>query len=740
MVSLLLLLRNSFYCLLLSLLVLFSSQAEKGYRIEAHRTYEKIEIDGYFSEPDWQLVQPVGDFIQVEPNPGESSTQETEVRILYDDKHLYFGFTCFDTDISKLVANEMRRDARNLHENDNVFLILDTYNDRRSGFAFRFNALSGIQDTAITNNGDSFNRDWDVVVACRSRIEQDRWLCEIAIPFSQLRFKKNDQMSWGINLARKLSRNEEESTWVPVPSSYGGRAKYRTENLGQLFGLENISPSRNLELLPYILPGLSRIDGNVEMERKVGLDFKYGITSNLTTDLTMNTDFAQVEADEEQVNLTRFSLFFPEKRPFFLEGAGLFDVGIPRTSYRRPPPLLLFYSRRIGIEGGNAIPILAGGKITGKSGPYGVGLLNAQTLKFDEATEKNLGNDEEALVVPATNFSVMRLTRDISSGSNIGLIAINKQNGESTNRTGGLDFSYRPNDKTKVRGMWAMTADPASPDKPEQQDGQAWYLGSGWRGDLFQVDGSVANISQNFNPEVGFVRQTGIRRLTGDVDFTPWVRKFGIRRIWMGPEVDLILNQDNRLETRNLSFGGRVEGTRGGWSGFQVQNATEVLADSFEIRKDVIIPEGQYHFTDFRAMIDMPESRMFSGGIGGNLGQFYNGSRYGARIDVNIKTDGHFILESEYQFNRIDLPAGAFNASIISSRIVYAVTTTLFAKLFAQWNSESNVSSYNFLLNWIYRPGSDVYLVLNQTVTPKDDNTRSLESTLLTKFTYWWSR
>ena len=735
-----LLLRHSVCWLLLSLPALFAARAEQDYRMEAHRTYEKVEIDGYFNEPDWQLVQPVGDFMQVEPNPGEPSTQETEVRVLYDDKHLYFGFTCFDTDISKLVANEMRRDARNLHENDNVFLILDTYNDRRSGFAFRFNALSGIQDTAITNSGDSFNRDWDVVVECRSRIEQDRWLCEIAIPFSQLRFKKSDQMSWGINLARKLSRNEEESTWVPVPSSYGGRAKYRTENLGRLFGLENISPSRNLELLPYILPGLSLIDGNVEMERKIGLDLKYGVTSNLTTDLTINTDFAQVEADEEQVNLTRFSLFFPEKRPFFLEGAGLFDVGIPRSSYRRPPPLLLFYSRRIGIEDGNAIPILAGGKITGKSGPYGVGLLNAQTLKFDETAERSLEDHDEALVVPATNFSIMRLTRDISSGSNIGLIAINKQNGESANRTGGLDFAYRPNDKTQVRGMWAMTADPASPDEPEQQTGQAWYLGSGWRGDLFQIDGSVADISQNFNPEVGFVRQKGIRRLTGEIDFTPWVRKFGIRRVWMGPEVDLILNQDNQLATRNLSFGGRIELTKGGWSGFQVQNATEVLADPFEIREGVIIPEGQYNFTDFRAMIDMPESRMISGGIGGNLGQFYSGSRYGAGIDVNIKTDGHFILESQYQFNRINLPAGAFNASIISSRIVYSVTTTLFAKLFAQWNSESNVSSYNCLLNWIYRPGSDFYLVFNQTVIPKDDNTRSLESTLLTKFTYWWSR
>ena len=681
------------------------------------------------------MAQPIGNFIQVEPNPGQESSQRTDVRILYDANNIYFGFTCYDTEISKLEANEMRRDARNLHENDTVFLILDTYNDQRSGVAFRFNALSAIQDTAITNSGDSFNRDWDAVVACQSQVKVDRWLCEIAIPFNQLRFKKSDQMVWGINLARKLSRNEEESTWVPVPPSYGGRAKYRTESLGRLVGLTDIRPNRNLEILPYLLPGLRRTGDQFKPEPKTGLDIKYGLTSNLTADLTINTDFAQVEADDEQVNLTRFSLFYPEKRPFFLEGAGLFDVGIPRTSYRRPPPLLLFYSRRIGIEDGNAIPILVGGKVTGKAGPYGVGMLSVQTQQFDNTEEKELDKELDSLYVPSTNFSVVRLTRDISSGSNIGVIAVNKQNNESANSTGGLDFAYRPNEKTQVRGMWAMTTPSSTLD--QDQGGQAWYMGSEWRSDLFRVDGAFSSIGQHFNPEVGFVRQRGIRRLTGDLNFTPWVRRLGIRRIWTGPELDLILNQENQLVTRDLSFDGRLEFSSGGWSGFQVQNTTEVLEEPFEIRSGVVIPMRKYNFTGFRAMVDMPVSRMISGGMGGSIGQFYNGSRYGVRVGANLKTDGHFILESDYEFNRISLPAGNFSASLISSRLVYSVTTTLFTKLFFQWNSDTNVYNYNCLLNWIYRPGSDLFLVFNHIVPPTGESTASA---VLAKFTYWWSR
>ena len=706
---------------------------ERTYQIVANRTHSQIEIDGQFNESDWQSAQKVSNFVQVEPDPGQESTQRTEVRILYDTNNIYFGFTCYDTDISKLVANEMRRDARNLHENDNVFLILDTYDDRRNGVAFRFNALSAIQDMAVTNSGDSLNRNWDVVVDCQSQVETDRWLCEISIPFSQLRFRKSNEMIWGINLARKLSRNDEESTWVPVPSSYGGRAKYRTENLGRLVGITGISPNRNLEILPYFLPGLSHINDQLKPKQKVGLDIKYGLTTNLTTDLTINTDFAQVEADDEQVNLTRFSLFYPEKRPFFLEGAGLFDVGIPRTSYRRPPPLLLFYSRRIGIEDGDSIPILAGGKVTGKIGSYSVGMLNAHTQEFDNTEQQELDTDVEPLYVPSTNFSVVRVNRDISSGSNIGMIAINKQNDESANRTGGLDFAYRPSEKVQVRGLWAMTT---SSSKLEQSS-QSWYMGSKWRGDLFQIDGSFSSIGQDFNPEVGFVRQTGVRRLTGELDFTPWVRRSGIRRIWAGPEFDLILNQENQLVTRDLSFGGRLEFSSGGWSGFQIQNTTEVLEEPFEIRSDVIIPVDEYNFTSFRAMVDTPESRMISGGIGGSIGQFYNGSRYGIRMGANLKTDGHLILESDYEFNRIQLPVGNFNVSLISSRLVYSVTTTLFTKIFFQWNSDTHTYNYNCLLNWIYRPGSDLFLVLNHIVPPKGEST---SSAVLAKFTYWWSR
>ena len=321
---------------LILLLILFStvSAEESAYQIKAYRTYESIEIDGDLSETDWQKAEAIDRFVQIEPYQGETNSEPMEVRILYDNENIYFGFICYDSEISKLVANEMRRDARDIHENDNVFVLLDTYNDKRSGFFFRTNALGAIQDRVITNNGDTLNDDWDAVVACKAKINDTFWTVEISIPFSQLRFKKSDPMEWGINVGRELMRNQEETVWAPVPASYGGLAKYRTTNLGELVGLEGITPSRSSEILPYFLPGITQNyddDSTLEttQELKLGFDAKYGITSNLIADITYNTDFAQVEADQEQVNLTRFNLFFPEKRPFFLEGAGLFDLAVP---------------------------------------------------------------------------------------------------------------------------------------------------------------------------------------------------------------------------------------------------------------------------------------------------------------------------------------------------------------------------------------------------------------------------
>ena len=257
-------------------------------------------------------------------------------------------------------------------------------------------------------------------------------------------------MRWGINVGRELMRQQEETVWAPVPTSYGGLAKYRTTNLGSLVGLKGISPTRSLEFLPYVLPGITQNsddDSSQETTRqfKLGFDAKYGITSNLIADITYNTDFAQVEADQEQVNLTRFNPFFPEKRPFFLEGAGLFDFGIPRQSFRRPPPMLLFYSRRIGLAEGNAIPIIFGGKASGKIGSYGVGFLNVLTDKFYQEIE-----DDDPIDIQPHNFSVIRITKDGAAGSRIGMIAVNKDEVGDYNRAGGFDFEIRPNERFDV--------------------------------------------------------------------------------------------------------------------------------------------------------------------------------------------------------------------------------------------------------------------------------------------------
>ena len=728
------------YLLLLGFMLLFpicvsSASGSAEYRAEAYRTFQSIEIDGDFSETDWQQAKPINQFVQTEPDEGAPITEFTEVRILYDEKNIYFGFTCSSTHREGIVANEMRRDSENLRGNDNVFILLDTYNDRRNGVFFRINPLGAMQDMALTNSGDSLNMSWDAVWNCRSKINDTYWTTEVAIPFSQFRFNSSDSMVWGVNFGRTIRQNNEEATWVPVSRQYGSLAKYRTANLGSLVGLTDITLSRRLEFLPYLLPGVSRTEEEEEIDGvfDMGLDLKYGLTSNLTADLTLNTDFAQVEADQEQVNLTRFSLFFPEKRPFFLEGAGLFDFGIPRPSFFLPPPLLLFYSRRIGLENGHAIPIIGGGKITGKVGAYGIGLLNVLTDEFQ--TDPSITDEDDIVDVSRTNYSVLRLTRDIFSGSSIGAIAINKQDTDTYNRAGGLDFAYRPNDSLDVRGLWARTYEV---DVSSKND--AMYFGGTWRNNLLRFNGTYTFIGENFNPEIGYVRRQGSRRFRGQIRYTPWPRKFGVRRVFMGPEVDYILNQDDELETLEFSLTNWFQLEQGNWINLEIRRSSEFLDEDFEIREDVIIPIGNYDLTTIRTMIDTDEGRKISGRFGANYGTFFNGTNRGFDIQASFKPNGRLAFETQYQFNRVELPNETpFNVNILGSRIVYSFTTTLFAKLFAQWNSDDEVVSTNFLLNYIYRPGSDFYLVFNQIYNSDGTETALEESTVVAKMTYWWN-
>lgn len=723
-----------FICCLLLPFIVSADPERMEYRAEAYRTYQSIEIDGEFNEEDWRNAKTITRLIQYEPAEGELISQPTEIRILYDAKEIYFGFTCFDSDMSKMVANEMRRDGSGrdgLRENDHVSILLDTYNDRRNGFYFRVNPLGAKEDMALINSGESRNQAWDAIWTCRTKINENHWTAEIGIPFSQLRFSKSDEMTWGLNLGRSLMRNQEDATWAPLSKAHGFFARYRTDVIGNLVGLEGITPPRNLELLPYILPGANRIEEEKKTDGvfDIGLDLKYGITSNLTTDLTFNTDFAQVEADQEQVNLTRFSLFFPEKRPFFLEGAGLFDFGIPRTSFRRPPPLLLFYSRRIGLEEGRAVPIIGGGKITGKAGPYGIGMLNVSTNKFLDETDP-----DEIIDVSRTNYSVLRLTRDVFSGSRIGLIGINKQDTDTYNRAGGLDFTYRPTDSLDIRGLWARTFEA---DVTGQSN--ALYVGSTWRNRDLRLEGSYTDIGENFNPEVGFIQREGIRRINSQVRYSPRLGKFGVRQIYTGPEFDFILNQDNQLETQEITLTNYFRFESGSYIGFLPKRTTEHLDEDFEIRDGIIIPPGEYSFTEMMIRGSTDDTKMLTGQYSVNFGNFYNGTKWGFTLNAGFKPNGRLNVQPIFQFNRVTLPQDAFNASIFGARVGYSFSTTLFAKIFAQWNSDDDIIAANFLLNYIYRPGSDFYLVFNQIYDTGDAKAALDESTVVAKMTYWWN-
>ena len=721
-------------CYLLFPLIVSADPEVMEYRAEAYRTYQSIEIDGEFNEEDWQNAKTITRFVQYEPAEGEQISQPTEVRILYDANEIYFGFTCYDTDMSKMVANEMRRDGSGrdgLRENDHVSILLDTYNDRRNGFYFRVNPLGAMEDIALINSGESRNQAWDAVWTCRTKINENHWTAEIGIPFSQLRFSKSDEMTWGLNLGRSLMRNQEDATWAPLSKAHGFFARYRTDVIGSLVGLKGITPPRNLELLPYVLPGMNRIEEENENEGVLGygLDLKYGVTSNLTADLTYKTDFAQVEADQEQVNLTRFSLFFPEKRPFFLEGAGLFDFGIPRTSFRRPPPLLLFYSRRIGLAEGHAIPIFGGAKVTGKAGPYGIGLLNVLTNEYSDKTDP-----EDPIDVPRTNYSVLRLTRDIFSGSRIGLIGINKQDADTYNRASGLDFTYRPTDSLDIRGLWARTFEP---DISGQNN--ALYLGSTWRNRDLRLEGSYTDIDKNFNPEVGFIQREGIRRINGQMRYSPRLGKFRIRQIYTGPEFDFIFNQDNQLETQEITLTNYFRFESGSYIGFLPKRTTEHLDEDFEIRDGIIIPPGEYSFTEMMIRGSTDDTKALAGQYSVNFGNFYNGRKWGWTLNAGFKPNGRLSVEPILQFNRVTLPEDVFDAIILGARVGYSFSTTLFAKVFAQRNYDEGITSINVLLNYIYRPGSDFYLVFNQIFDSSGAKTQLDESTVVAKMTYWWN-
>ena len=736
--------------------------------VQAQRIPEPPEIDGRLDEPIWQQAVPCTDFFQREPSEGAPASERTEVRLLYDDENIYLGCRCFDTEPDRLVADRMRRDDE-LDENDSIQLILDTYNDRRGGFFFSTNPLGAMWDALLTDEGRSRNEAWNCVWQCRATRTDSGWTAEIAIPFDQLRYAESDAAVWGINICRTIPRKNEDDFLVPPPQSYGFGGQFRTSRLAELRGLGALRPRPRLEIVPYAQTGSERdfeaLDPTEQRKLDTGVDLKYGLTPGLTLDLSYRTDFAQVEADQEQVNLTRFSLFFPEKRGFFLEGAGIFEFGERRRRFGGPPPTLVFYSRRIGLQEGHNLPVIAGGKLTGRVGPYEIGLINITTDKktfIDEIEEERFLTDTGELLVEddprldavaivdtlnvdvidtlraaRTNFSVLRLRRDVLGRSNIGIIALNRDPGEETghNRALGADFNLSLLQASlNLRGFGAKTW---SPDL-EGED-TAGQLAFEYRTGDFETSASYLDVGENFDPEIGFVPRTDIRRYNGSVRYRPLAASRWIRRYSLGPQITYLTDRDNLLQTRDIGISLFVNLEAGDWIGLRYRHRFERLDESFEIHDDIEIPVDDYSFGNLGLNLFSSESRRLTARGSIETGDFFGGSRSRFSADLGFKFSHRLTVETDYEINRVDLPQGDFLTNSLGNRFLYSFNPDLFVRGFVQWNSKNELVGGNFLLNYRYRPGSDIYLVFNQ-VWDTEDGLNQQNRSLQFKTTYFWNR
>ena len=718
--------RHRTVLLILAAIAAASLNVEAKKEIKPLFAQETIEIDGHLNEEAWSQTQVIDDFTQQFPDEGQLPTERTEVRMLYNTEKLYIGFECYDSEAEKIVANEMRRDGQ-LWQNDNVYIMLDTYGDKRQCFFFRTNALGALSDTAVTDGGENLNGSWDCIWEAAGQQHEKGWTVEIAIPFNQLRFKKEDSMVWGINFGRNIARLNQTTQWIQVPRSQSWPGTYHPIYQGKLIGLQGVASPSYFDVKPYLLGGLGRnlVDEDVEnwqrtTEGDIGLDMKYGVTSNLTLDLTLNTDFAQVEADQEEVNLTRFSLYFPERRDFFLEGSGLFAFGAGIGDFG-PPPLSIFYSRRIGIEEEKEVRLLGGGKLTGKVGAYSVGALNMTTAASSE--------------IPMANFSVLRMQRNILSDSTLGFILTNRQSdfGGDYHRNAGIDLFFRPHDQWRMR---AMTVGSWSPD-PEERD-LAWYLSNNWRNKHFRVNASYLDIGPQFTSEMGFMHRRDIRSLMLNTNYETQVNRYGIRDVGAGFSGGYLL--DHEHTTIGWDIGISADMIRYSDDGLSIdfRRFFDRVDEPFSI-DDAEIPAGDYEMNQVSLRGFTESSRPFS--VFGRLdyGDYFHGNRIGVSLDSQWRMTYQLAIETRYQRNWINLPeTDLFTTNVVGARISYALNTRFFTKLYTQWNANAERASANFLLNYIYRPGSDFYLVYDQ-AWDTSDGLKAHDWTVLSKFTYLFS-
>ena len=705
---------------------------QDGATLRAVRVNEPLEIDGVLNEGFYQRVPPISEFVQAVPVEDGEPSELTEVWIGFDDENVYVSAKVWDSaGPDGWIANEMRRDAAQLRSNDHFAVIFDTYYDRRNASGFTGTAIGGFSDFQITNEGNP-NSDWNPVWETRSALFDGGWSIEMAIPFKSLRYRPGREQVWGIQMRRSIMRRNEWIFLRALPLSVGAGGAlgtFRVSMYGTLVGIEAPPQSRNLEVKPYSIAG-TRTDLTADPQinndgyADVGLDVKYGITQNLTADFTYNTDFAQVEVDEQQVNLTRFSLFFPEKREFFLESRGIFDFGTGGISGFRgggggggggPPgggggggfrgggsAPTLFYSRNIGLQGGAPVPIMGGGRVTGKVGSFDVGLVNIQT-------------DAAASVgARSTNFSVVRVKRDVFARSSIGALFENRSRsltGAGSNQAWGVDGSFGLTDDLSVLTYYSKTETDGLNGLDASYRGQISYSADEWGG---SVDHLV--VGDDFNPEIGFVRRKDFRQTAASGRFSPRTNSISwIRQLTFQSNFDYLENeQAGYVESRN--WGGQFGVAFENGDRFNVgytDNYENLVADA--LISGATIPTGRYSFGDVRLSYTMGPQRRYSGSFSVRRGDYYGGTLTSAGLSRGrLEVTPQISFEPSISFNWIDLPQGRFNQHVAVTRLTYTLTPRAYVSGLVQYNSRSRAVSGNFRLRWEWAPGSELFLVYTE--------------------------
>jgi hypothetical protein len=696
--------------------------------IRAVRVTEALKIDGRLDERVYQDVPAVSGFIQHQPQENVPATEQTEVWVFFDRDNLYISARCWDSaPESRWVANEMRRDSFNIPQQEHFVVLLDTFYDRRNAILFTLTPIGGRMDGQITDER-SWNGDWNPIWDFHTGRFERGWTVEMAVPFRSLRYRTGQVQVWGVNFQRNVRWKNETSALTPLAKARGGTiAIFDVHLAGTLVGVEvpEGRSSTSLEIKPYGVSELKtdRVAGfpsSNDLTGDLGLDVKYGVTQNLTADFTYNTDFAQVEADEQQINLTRFNLFFPEKREFFLENQGIFQFGGAGTFVGAnnggggsgggggqgptgggDTTPYLFYSRRIGLNQGREVPIEAGGRLTGRVGKFSLGLLNIQT-------------DRESSAQPvATNFTVVRLKRDLMRRSSIGALFTgrsNAQNSTGSNEAYGVDGAFAFYDNLTINAYWARTRTDGLTGKDTSYRGQLDYSG-----DRYGVQVEQIAVGNNFNPEVGFVRRADMNRSFALFRFSPRpasiksIRKFS----WIG-SLNYIEDGAGRLETREQQGQFGTEFQNGDRIDLSLLNSYEFLKVPFPIAPRVTIPVGGYDFVTGRVAYTLGQQRAVAGTVSLEQGTFYDGHKTTVGLRTGrVEVTPQLSVEPSASINRITLPFGSFTAKLVASRVTYTLTPMVFVSALVQYISSTNAVSTNVRLRWEYRPGSELFVVYN---------------------------